>query len=98
MGGIDSKFLIQASIEVVKELNEIGWFDQLKYAFSRSADCNPPGNDREEIKKFIKYCAINSSDTLEGRFLIVCILLAFLLVRASVNIGLKVRTLIQGVP
>jgi len=50
MGGIDSKFLIAAAGEVIEEIKNLGWLDQIKSALTRSGECSPPGNERMEIK------------------------------------------------
>ena len=95
MGGIDSKFLIEAASEVVEEIKNMGWFDQIKSALTRSKECHPPGNDRAGVKSFIRCCANNASDTLEDRFLIVTLILMIFVAHILLKFGLKIRDMMR---
>lgn len=95
LGGIDSKFLMEAAAEVIQEIRGQGWFEQFKSALTRPSECSPPGSDKQEIKKFIRCCARSASDTLEDRFMIVSVILAVLLLRSALTIFVKVRNKLQ---
>jgi len=71
MGAVDSKFLIWPAREILNEMRNRGWFDQLKASFSGYSDCSTPTNDPTAVKSFVRCAVKNAMEPLETNFLIV---------------------------